>query len=187
MYATLTPAQRDGTACIECGDDTAPMVPIGHVDGGQVFQCTSHADDAPETPAVLVVGRAASRADKTRLRKAARALTADLGVIATTAEHSDIDVNAFDALYDMGGPRGVGDYIASLLVGEAFLADVPVWERADVDAMRQERQGGASCDWCGDVIDGGSVAKVGKAWAPLHRECADGCRRAARAEEKRAA
>ncbi|MFF4779383.1 hypothetical protein ACFY05_41870 [Microtetraspora fusca] len=44
----LTPAQRDGLACIRCGDETAPMVPVGHVDGVQVFECTTHsAEDLP--------------------------------------------------------------------------------------------------------------------------------------------
>jgi len=43
--ATLTPAQLDGTACVVCGIDylvePIPHVPVGIVDGGQVFACTT--------------------------------------------------------------------------------------------------------------------------------------------------
>lgn len=35
-----TPAQLDGQACIRCGRDDTPMVPVGHVGGVQVFACT---------------------------------------------------------------------------------------------------------------------------------------------------
>lgn len=41
----LTDEQRDGLACVVCGADTAPMRPVGHVDGVQVFACTSHVAD----------------------------------------------------------------------------------------------------------------------------------------------
>ncbi|HEX7039923.1 MAG TPA: hypothetical protein VF202_07430 [Trueperaceae bacterium] len=43
----LAPEQRDGLACVVCGVDyTAtpgliPNLPVGTVDGGQVFACTS--------------------------------------------------------------------------------------------------------------------------------------------------
>ncbi|MFF9647895.1 hypothetical protein [Streptomyces sp. NPDC014622] len=50
VQTTLTPAQLDGTACYVCADESAPMRPIGHVDGCQIFACSSHAD-ADETPA----------------------------------------------------------------------------------------------------------------------------------------
>ena len=47
----LTDEQRDGLACTVCGVDytrTAeliPNVPVGTVDGGQVFACASHGQD----------------------------------------------------------------------------------------------------------------------------------------------
>ncbi|MFG1855019.1 hypothetical protein ACGFJT_24515 [Actinomadura geliboluensis] len=40
--AALTLAQRDGRACVVCRIDVAPMIPVGVVDGAQVFACTSH-------------------------------------------------------------------------------------------------------------------------------------------------
>lgn len=43
--SALTDEQRDGTACVLCGRDTAAMRPVGHVDGAQVFACASHGDD----------------------------------------------------------------------------------------------------------------------------------------------
>lgn len=38
----LTDDQRNGVACVVCSSQTAPMVPVGIVDGGQVFACTHH-------------------------------------------------------------------------------------------------------------------------------------------------
>ncbi|TMR41512.1 hypothetical protein [Actinomadura geliboluensis] len=43
--AALTLAQRDGRACVVCRIDVAPMIPVGVVDGAQVFACASHGDD----------------------------------------------------------------------------------------------------------------------------------------------
>ncbi|MDL4772910.1 hypothetical protein [Actinomadura xylanilytica] len=43
---TLTDAQRDGLACVVCSvsylTSTAPSVPVGTVDGAQVFACEAH-------------------------------------------------------------------------------------------------------------------------------------------------
>lgn len=33
----LTPAQRDGLACVQCGRTDGAMRPVGDVDGHQVF------------------------------------------------------------------------------------------------------------------------------------------------------
>lgn len=42
----LSPAQIDGAACVRCGRSDGPMRPVGMLDGGQLFACTSH-DQAP--------------------------------------------------------------------------------------------------------------------------------------------
>lgn len=46
----LTPEQLDGLACVACATDLAapgvPSVPVGHVNGGQVFACRSCAGPA---------------------------------------------------------------------------------------------------------------------------------------------
>lgn len=50
--AALTEQQRDGLACVVCGRDylteatPTPHVPVGMVDGGQVFACASHVQGA---------------------------------------------------------------------------------------------------------------------------------------------
>lgn len=44
----LDDAQRDGVACVRCGDDIATMRPVGTLDGVQVFACLSHDGDAPD-------------------------------------------------------------------------------------------------------------------------------------------
>lgn len=38
----FTPAQLNGTACIQCGSETAPMIPVMHGPQGQLFQCETH-------------------------------------------------------------------------------------------------------------------------------------------------
>ena len=45
----LNDAQRDGVACVLCGDEYAPHPPVGMVDGGQVFACTRHGEPVPGT------------------------------------------------------------------------------------------------------------------------------------------
>lgn len=51
--AALTEAQWDGTACVVCGVDyltePIPHVPVGMVDGGQVFACTPCARPTAES------------------------------------------------------------------------------------------------------------------------------------------
>lgn len=55
--AALTEAQYDGLACVVCGRDyladPVPHVPVGMVDGGQVFACTGCIDR--QAPAVATV------------------------------------------------------------------------------------------------------------------------------------
>lgn len=46
--SALTDEQRDGTACVVCGGDTAAMRPVGHVGGVQVFACASHGATWPD-------------------------------------------------------------------------------------------------------------------------------------------
>lgn len=40
MGDRLSDEQRDGSACIRCGRDDRPMVPVGILDGVQIFACT---------------------------------------------------------------------------------------------------------------------------------------------------
>lgn len=50
--ADLTDEQRDGVACVTCAADlgTVPSVPVGVVDGGQVFACTACVEPITGTP-----------------------------------------------------------------------------------------------------------------------------------------
>jgi hypothetical protein len=65
----LTQSQREGIACIVCGDEERPMRPVGTVDNGQVFACAPCLDtQAPAKPGVvLVVGNAETEADRADL------------------------------------------------------------------------------------------------------------------------
>lgn len=40
--AALNDDQRDGLSCVVCDQEFIRAVPVGMVDGGQVFACTSH-------------------------------------------------------------------------------------------------------------------------------------------------
>lgn len=44
----LNEVQLDGRACIKCGKDNRPMVPVGELYGSQVFSCC----EVPESPAL---------------------------------------------------------------------------------------------------------------------------------------
>jgi hypothetical protein len=49
MNRTLTTAQEDGLACVVCNTDwtvnPVPNVPVGRVDGVQVFACRNTCED----------------------------------------------------------------------------------------------------------------------------------------------
>lgn len=45
--AALTEAQRDGRACLFCGNDVGPMVPVGELDAVQVFACAETSATCP--------------------------------------------------------------------------------------------------------------------------------------------
>lgn len=57
MPEPMTEAQLDGRACVRCGRDKAPMVPVGTIDGCQVFgcedaiACAAAAEQLPPGPA----------------------------------------------------------------------------------------------------------------------------------------
>ncbi|MFF4475471.1 hypothetical protein ACFY1A_00285 [Streptomyces sp. NPDC001520] len=55
---TLTPAQLDGLACVVCGSDEGPMVPVDVINGCQVFAhplCVESSSDTT-APVTLVIG-----------------------------------------------------------------------------------------------------------------------------------
>lgn len=64
--ATLTDHQRDGLACVVCGLDyetgtvPTPHVPVGMVDGGQVFACVTCPRDTTSQPGVWPDGKPAT-------------------------------------------------------------------------------------------------------------------------------
>lgn len=64
--AALTADQRDGTACVICGGDTAAMRPVDVLDGVQLFACTSHEGTWPHGEPDLV--RKAEEFDRTLIR-----------------------------------------------------------------------------------------------------------------------
>ncbi|MFF5713121.1 hypothetical protein [Streptomyces sp. NPDC012756] len=54
--ATLTPAARDGVACIACNGDRGQMVPVGILDGIQTFEHPSCAAGGVTNGFIAVIG-----------------------------------------------------------------------------------------------------------------------------------
>ncbi|MFE5908913.1 hypothetical protein ACFQ6B_07465 [Streptomyces wedmorensis] len=54
--ATLTPAQRDGVACAVCGDEQGQMIPVGALDGVQLFAHPSCIAGGITEDCILVIG-----------------------------------------------------------------------------------------------------------------------------------
>ncbi|MGW1541037.1 hypothetical protein ACWCPM_12510 [Streptomyces sp. NPDC002309] len=212
MYATtpvltpanLTPAQLDGIACLVCADEEGAMVPVGVVDGCQVFAhpaCVDGMDDG--TPGVaLVVGAADTPADRKALRALAHAVASELGRPAVWATDTVHRVTGYSALYLTGGVASMLDAPALVLVGEALAAGVDVHEPLRVDEVAEcpcglllrhtrpyvDERGEvfcaecleeSACTWCGEYNDTEDlmIVESGNAWIPLHAGCLDGIRR----------
>ncbi|MFJ6466841.1 hypothetical protein ACIQM0_38540 [Streptomyces sp. NPDC091387] len=144
--ANLTPAQLSGVACVECLSETADMVPVGHVDGVQVFahpSCAAQSTD--ETSAVLVTGPCSTPAECDDLTAFAYDVTDQLGFRTVVATSDTVDVREFAALVVYGPSLSdpmstVGT--AMVLEAEAALYDVPVIVAQPVSDF-------ATCDACG--------------------------------------
>ncbi|MFB7236000.1 hypothetical protein ACFCXK_14600 [Streptomyces sp. NPDC056269] len=54
--ATLTPAQRDGVACAVCADERGQMIPVGILEGGQLFAHPSCMAGGITEDCIIVIG-----------------------------------------------------------------------------------------------------------------------------------
>lgn len=54
--APMTDRQLDGFACVVCGDESAPQVPVRFGPRGQLFKCSLHSDTHEEAPAPAATG-----------------------------------------------------------------------------------------------------------------------------------
>lgn len=203
--ANLTPAMLAGIACVLCGDERAPMVPVGHVDGGQVFACSVHVEDAPYTrgPA-LVLAPIDTPSQRKTARNFARTVATELYVPVTLAVDRNVNVTDFAAVYlpctFFSSRRPMTDLTPLILIGEVMAAQLPIYERQPASentecvcgmpqTVRTVMHNGAvwcascfsddfACNHCGEsAFDVNTVvAERGSTFVPLCRPCVAGFR-----------
>ncbi|MEV7378343.1 hypothetical protein [Streptomyces lydicus] len=140
--ATLTPAQLDGVACIMCGGEDGVMVPVGEVDGCQIFahpmcMAMDEAEAGPRpvaliTPAAkfLLVGPVSTAEERDDLTALGFDLAEELLMPVTVATSMEgHDVTEFEAIIVYGDVAK--SVTAAVLWVEALEAGIPVWDIAD--------------------------------------------------------
>ncbi|MCX4774019.1 hypothetical protein [Streptomyces sp. NBC_01285] len=202
--ANLNQGQRDGVACVVCADEDGSMVPVGHVDGVQVFAhptCIAQpADEAHDT--ALVVGPIHNADARAFLRGHAIDVAEQTGTIATFALHTDYSVTDFDALYVLGVAAELRDCATLVLIAEALAAGVPVYDAShpqeagycgcglaqSVRVLRDDK-GAIVCHECRDLTMGCShcgaygdaeelaLVEEGASFHPVHLTCLEEARR----------
>jgi hypothetical protein len=173
--ATLTPAQRDGVACVVCGGEDGAMVPVGTVDGCQVFAhrgCVSDGEPVSES-VILVVGDASTIVALEDLTAFASDVADRLQIPAEIAVGRDYDITQYD------GVVVADNYLESIdsavLAIEAFEADVFAITADLLYAYPIDER----CGHCGEDGDAAPVL-VGNVWTTsVCAPCVDGARQAA--------
>ncbi|MCX4825112.1 hypothetical protein OG883_35680 [Streptomyces sp. NBC_01142] len=147
---TLTPAQLDGIACVVCEGEDGAMVPVGTVDGCQVFAHVGCAErPTTNTGPVLIVGACQSDAERSDLYAFAFDVTDQLCRPTVVATHDHFDVRQFAAVVVYGPsledeqPAPMDPY-AAVLEAEAHAYGVPVVAPQSVHLT-------AACDACAQV------------------------------------
>ncbi len=140
----LTPAQLDGIACVICAEETGPTVPVGMVDGCQIFAHRRCMEPSPKSPTsrILVLGPCADEDERRDLRMSAFDVTDQLGFPAVIATSLDIDVRAFAAV--VLDQDYLSDVTAAVLWAEAAEAGVPIIIPASPRDLPR-------CDACGEA------------------------------------
>jgi hypothetical protein len=146
----LTPAQADGRACIVCGGEDGPMIPVATVDGCQVFAHPGCLEERTHDARVFVVGASSTVDDFQNLNGQAFDVADRLGVSAIVSTFPDVSVPVdFDATeYDAvvladGWHRSLSSGVCH---GKALGAGVPVLWMADVYRHPMTDV----CVWCGE-------------------------------------
>jgi hypothetical protein len=157
--ATLTPAQRDGIACVICAEETGAMIPVGAVDGCQVFAhrpCVP-AEGVAERPVVLVVGNASTSVALDDLTAFAFDVADRLQLPAEIAVGRDYRVEDFAGVVLADGWM---DSVNSAVLGfEAMAADMFAVASDELYAYDVDNR----CGHCGEDGDAAPVL-VGNLW-----------------------
>ncbi|MFE2549009.1 hypothetical protein ACFXGI_10745 [Streptomyces sp. NPDC059355] len=180
------------------------MIPVGTVDGGQIFAhpaCTAATDITPAAP-VLVIGPTLTEDGYQALRRYARTVADQVGAPATFASHDYYRTQDFGALYLAPLEWEADDFTPLVLLAEALAAGIPVHTPpADAGVCElcsvklevyvepgrhgdilcgQCRYLDLSCHHCGEPADDDDfmdVVEAGETWWPVHAGCIDEGRR----------
>ncbi|MFJ2844742.1 hypothetical protein ACIPD2_24300 [Streptomyces griseofuscus] len=147
----------------------------------------------------LVIAPTSTPADVKALRAFAHQVAYETGRPAVWATDTDHTVTEYAALYLSGDVTSLRDAPTLVLVGEALMAGVDVFEPLDrplecpcglvmhyarpyVDEAGEifcnECTGDDACAWCGGPFDmeDAEIIERGKTWVPLHAGCLEGLR-----------
>ncbi|WP_432159008.1 hypothetical protein [Streptomyces sp. bgisy153] len=141
--AQLTPAQLDGIACLVCAVEDGPMVPVGVVNGCQVFAHRVCVDRPAHAGMILVVG-STTPDDYADVRAFAADVADRLRFPAVVAVGRDYDPTEYEGVVLADGwersPASAG------LGAEALLSDVCCLTARDV----YEHPVNTVCGHCGE-------------------------------------
>ncbi|MGW5651983.1 hypothetical protein [Streptomyces humi] len=153
----------------------------------------------------LCVAPVDTAADVKALRAFAHQVAYETGRPTVFATHTDHDVRDYSTVYVLGDITTLRGVVPCVLMGEALVAGVDVFEPLDEavtcpcgivlhytrpyadergEVFCAECTGESACAWCGEWNDTEdlAIAEHGNAWIPLHDGCLDGIRRATSTE-----
>ncbi|MFH8803217.1 hypothetical protein ACH4F6_27050 [Streptomyces sp. NPDC017936] len=157
--SNLTQLQLDGATCVVCGDEDGAMIPVGAVEGGQVFAHRPCVEERPAPKSVLVVGDTSTSAALDDLTAFASDVADRLGFPVLVAIGRDYRPEDFEGVVLADG--WATSYDSAVLGCEAMLADVYcVWSE---EVYRHPII--ATCGLCGDVDPEAAPVAVGGGWS----------------------
>lgn len=162
--SNLTPAQLDGVACVVCHGEDGAMIPVGVVDGGQVFAHKPCVGD--REPVALVIGSTTTDVDLDDLRALAHDVADRLRLPARIAVGRDYDVTDYECI--VLADNFAEAYDSAVLGCEALTADVCTMWSNDLNEYAYSLQ-------CGHCFEDDTDARprlVGDTWtAPVCSGC----------------
>ncbi|WP_406864009.1 hypothetical protein ABZO31_27690 [Streptomyces sp. HUAS MG47] len=155
--ATLTPAQRDGVACLVCAEEDGCMTPAGFVDGCQVF-AHPHCLDGHTNGFVAVIGDTSTpeALDETRAFALDVADRLRFPVRVLVGMHHDVESYEGSVTLD----SAFDDVASAVLATEAREADRMCLDFAAIASFSWDTQ----CGHCGEEDPTAQPRRFGNEW-----------------------
>ncbi|MER6343762.1 hypothetical protein ACWC10_00390 [Streptomyces sp. NPDC001595] len=168
----LTPAQLDGIACIVCNEEDGAMVPVGTVDGCQVFAHRACISETSRT--VLVVGNTTTSDALADAFAFACDVADRLRFPTVVATHRDYNPGDYEAVVLADG--WATSFASAALAAEALHTDVCVLWAHEVD----EYPINTVCSHCWTGDPEAAPVRTDEGWTTsICPPCADASRRLA--------